>query len=133
MLIFICLLIQALETLNKYKRNKNLKCVLSFTEESISNKDQQESLSKPSEADTAPSSSTVIDEVPIIKALTPKNSSEREENVNEIIEEPTNEEEGDFIDDDFGLSIKREWENLRQQQLQIEEEVNKFSLQTLTI
>ena len=32
--------------------------------------------------------------------------------------------DGDFIDDDFGLSIKREWEQLRQQQLRIEEEVD---------
>ena len=31
--------------------------------------------------------------------------------------------DGDFIDDDFGLSIKKEWEHLRQQQLRIEEEV----------
>ena len=32
--------------------------------------------------------------------------------------------DGDFIDDDFGLSIKREWEQLRQQQLRIEEEAD---------
>ena len=31
----------------------------------------------------------------------------------------------DFIDDDFGLSIKKEWENLKLQQQKIEEEVKK--------
>jgi hypothetical protein len=32
-------------------------------------------------------------------------------------------ETGDFIDDDFGLSIRQESEKLRQQQLLIEQEV----------
>ena len=31
--------------------------------------------------------------------------------------------DGDFIDDDFGLSLKKEWDHLRQQQMLIEEEV----------
>lgn len=32
-------------------------------------------------------------------------------------------DDGDFIDDDFGLSLKKEWDHLRQQQMLIEEEV----------
>ena len=39
------------------------------------------------------------------------------------MENANNESDGDFIDDDFGLSIKKEWEHLRQQQMLIEEEV----------
>ena len=36
--------------------------------------------------------------------------------------------DGDFIDDDFGLSLKKEWDHLRQQQMLIEEEVKTKSL-----
>ena len=75
-------------------------------------------VSKASEADTAPSSSTVIDELPIVK---PSPVAVKPDDDDEPLQE-----EGDFIDDDFGLSIKREYESLRQQQLQIEEEVNNF-------
>ena len=35
-----------------------------------------------------------------------------------------NNQDGDFIDDDFGLSLKKEWEHLRQQQMLIEEEIS---------
>jgi len=35
---------------------------------------------------------------------------------------------GDFIDDDFGLSIRQESEKLRQQQLLIEQEVRRMVL-----
>ena len=40
-------------------------------------------------------------------------------------------EAGDFIDDDFGLSLKLEAENIRQKQMQIEQEVRRaFSADT---
>ena len=39
---------------------------------------------------------------------------------------------GDFIDDDFGLSIKKEWEHLRQQQMLIEEEINNIQKESTT-
>ena len=40
-------------------------------------------------------------------------------------------EAGDFIDDDFGLSLKLEAEKIRQKQMQIEQEVKRaFSSDT---
>ena len=59
------------------------------------------------------------------------------EEPNEMPEEPVEtiantEAGGDFIDDDFGLSIKKEWEHLRQQQMLIEEEINNIQKETTT-
>ena len=54
----------------------------------------------------------------------------------EITEEPivaVEDGDGDFIDDDFGLSIKREWEHLRQQQQRIEEEINNIQKETVPV
>lgn len=50
-------------------------------------------------------------------------SNNEEEKENIAAHSSNGNEEGDFIDDDFGLSIRREYEILRQQQLRIEEEV----------
>ena len=38
-----------------------------------------------------------------------------------------------IIDDDFGLSIKREWEHLRQQQLRIEEEISNIQKEAVPL
>ena len=53
-----------------------------------------------------------------------ENIAPKENKLDPAVEDnATTNTDGDFIDDDFGLSIKREWEQLRQQQLRIEEEV----------
>ena len=55
----------------------------------------------------------------------------------DAVEEPIgtveDHEDGDFIDDDFGLSIKREWEHLRQQQLRIEEEISNIQKEAVPL
>ena len=52
-----------------------------------------------------------------------ENIAPKENKLDPVEDNATTNTDGDFIDDDFGLSIKREWEHLRQQQLRIEEEV----------
>ena len=52
-----------------------------------------------------------------------ENNAPKENKLDPVEDNATTNTDGDFIDDDFGLSIKREWEHLRQQQLRIEEEV----------
>ena len=39
---------------------------------------------------------------------------------------PTSAEDGVFIDDDFGLSLQQESENIRQQQMLIEKEISRI-------
>ena len=53
-----------------------------------------------------------------------ENIAPKENKLDPVEDNATTNTDGDFIDDDFGLSIKREWEQLRQQQLRIEEEVD---------
>ena len=86
-------------------------------------------VSKSSEVEppsTPPTPSTEVSDQPIVAIA------------NEAVEEPLatvdDNEDGDiFIDDDFGLSIKREWEHLRQQQMQIEEEINNIQKETVPV
>ena len=66
----------------------------------------------------------VVDALPSkepLKAV--ENIAPKENKLDPVEDNATTNTDGDFIDDDFGLSIKREWEHLRQQQLRIEEEV----------
>ena len=63
---------------------------------------------------------TTLDAVPSKEPLSPNTNVTSDKGKFEPVEDSA---DGDFIDDDFGLSIKREWEHLRQQQLRIEEEV----------
>ena len=57
-----------------------------------------------------------------------ENIAPKENKLDPVEDNATTNTDGDFIDDDFGLSIKREWEHLRQQQLRIEEEVSTANL-----
>ena len=90
-------------------------------------------ISKSSEVETGPSTpptsrtgsaAEVIGQQPVVALI-------------DAVEEPIgtvdDHEDGDFIDDDFGLSIKREWEHLRQQQLRIEEEISNIQKEAVPL
>ena len=90
-------------------------------------------ISKSSEVETGPSTpptsrtgsaAEVIGQQPVVALV-------------DAVEEPIgtvdDHEDGDFIDDDFGLSIKREWEHLRQQQLRIEEEISNIQKEAVPL
>ena len=70
----------------------------------------------------------IFSEVAISKTQDPLRSIENiqddneEKNKFDIIQDNAG-DDGDFIDDDFGLSFQREWEDLKQQRQRIEEEV----------
>ena len=71
--------------------------------------------------------SFIFSEVAISKPQDPPGSIENNQEADEkskfdIIEDNAG-DDGDFIDDDFGLSFQREWEDLKQQRQRIEEEV----------